>query len=110
MRFYSILVLLIISIQVNAQVGVGAEQLDNLMPLLDGKSVGLLVNQTSKVQDRHLIDTLVALDVKVKKIFSPEHGFRGDMDAGSYIKNSVDKITQLPIISLYGSKKKTYSG
>ncbi|SFV56264.1 alternate gene name: yzbB [hydrothermal vent metagenome] len=76
------------------------------LPLLKGKNVALVVNHSSRVGRRHLVDFLLANNIKVKKIFAPEHGFRGSADAGSSIKNSRDKKTKLPIISLYGKHKK----
>lgn len=85
---------------------VGAQRLALYHPLLDGKSVGLVVNQTSMVDDTHIVDTLRTLGVDVKKIFAPEHGFRGEADRGKLLKDGKDSKTGLPIISLYGSNKK----
>ncbi len=90
---------------------VGANQTASYLPLLKGKKVGLIVNQTSLIglpiiRDKHLVDSLLALEVDVVKIFSPEHGFRGKADAGAVVNDSVDIATGLPIISLYGSNKK----
>lgn len=85
---------------------VGASRLDLYLPLLKEKNVGVVANQTSIFNGTHLIDTLLSHDVKIKKIFTPEHGFRGTADEGAAIDNSIDKKTQLPIISLYGSNKK----
>ncbi len=79
------------------------------VPLLKGKNVALVVNQSAKLGNTHLLDTLIALEVNVKKIFVPEHGFRGSADAGASISNDVDKKTGIPIISLYGKKKKPTS-
>jgi uncharacterized protein YbbC (DUF1343 family) len=84
----------------------GAERLDVWLPLLQGKRVGLLVNHTALVGDTHLLDTMLALGVDVRRVFVPEHGFRGDADAGEYIKDGVDQRSQLPIVSLYGDLKK----
>ena len=64
----------------------GAEQMNRLLPLLKGKRVALVVNQTSMVGETHLLDTLIASGVQVKKVFAPEHGFRGDADAGETIR------------------------
>lgn len=91
--------------QVNKAV-TGAEQLDYLLPKLSGKRVALLVNQTAVVKKTHLADTLKSKGVNVVKIFSPEHGFRGTADAGEKISDSVDAKTGLPVISLYGAKRK----
>ncbi len=88
----------------------GAERFDQYLEKLKGKNVGLMVNQTSLVgtpyKETHLVDSLLKLNVAVKKIFTPEHGFRGTADAGEKIKSGVDDKTGLAIISLYGSKKK----
>ncbi len=90
-------------------INTGAEQPEIYLPLLKGKNVGLVVNHTSKVQDVHLLDFLLKQDVKVEKIFAPEHGFRGDADAGEEISNQIDQKTGLPVISLYGDNKKPTS-
>jgi uncharacterized protein YbbC (DUF1343 family) len=76
------------------------------LPLLEGKRVGLIMNQCSKVGKYLLVDTLLKSKVKVVKIFAPEHGFRGKADAGAKVKNIIDKKTGLPVISLYGDNKK----
>ncbi|PPK88264.1 uncharacterized protein YbbC (DUF1343 family) [Neolewinella xylanilytica] len=74
--------------------------------LLQGKRLGLVVNQTSTVGQTHLVDTLLALGQQVAVIFAPEHGFRGEADAGATIADGLDARTGLPIRSLYGSNKK----
>ncbi|HLP20769.1 MAG TPA: DUF1343 domain-containing protein [Chitinophagales bacterium] len=84
----------------------GADRISDLLPLLKDKRVALLVNQTSMVGDVHLVDTLNSLGVNIKKVFAPEHGFRGDADAGDHVKDSVDARTKVKIASLYGDKKK----
>ena len=84
----------------------GAEQMDRLLPILKGKRVALVVNQTSKVGETHLLDTLLAAHIQIKKVFAPEHGFRGDADAGETIRNGKDTRTGIPILSLYGKNKK----
>jgi uncharacterized protein YbbC (DUF1343 family) len=84
----------------------GSEKFSSYLPSLAGQRVGLVVNQSALVGQTHLLDTLLALGVEVKKIFVPEHGFRGDADAGAVINNSVDARTGLPILSLYGKNKK----
>jgi uncharacterized protein YbbC (DUF1343 family) len=85
---------------------IGAAQLASYLPQLSGKRVGMVVNHTSLVNNTHLVDTMLSLNVAVKKIFAPEHGFRGEADAGEHVSNGVDKKTNLPLISLYGSNKK----
>lgn len=84
----------------------GADRIQEYLPLLKGKKVALLVNQTSEVNGTLLPDTLLKLGVNVVKIFSPEHGFRGNADAGAKVKSGYDEKTGLPVISLYGSNKK----
>ena len=86
----------------------GAEQTEKLIPLLEGKRVALVVNQTSVVgpTHTHLLDTLLALKMDVRKVFAPEHGFRGQADAGETVKNGKDIKSGLPILSLYGKNKK----
>lgn len=85
---------------------VGASRLELYLPDLQNKNVGVVANQTSIFNDIHLIDTLLRRGVTIKKIFTPEHGFRGSADEGAAINNSIDEKTQLPIISLYGNNKK----
>ncbi|MEZ4829463.1 MAG: DUF1343 domain-containing protein [Bacteroidia bacterium] len=75
--------------------------------LLEDKRVGIVANHTSLVFGQtHLVDTLLALGVKVKVVFAPEHGFRGTADAGEHVANSTDAKTGLPLISLYGNNRK----
>jgi len=92
---------------------VGANQTENYLPLLNGKRVGIVANQTSVIfkntnhtENTHLVDSLLALNVNVKKVYSPEHGFRGTVDAGELVASGKDTKTGLPIISLYGKNKK----
>jgi uncharacterized protein YbbC (DUF1343 family) len=85
---------------------VGADRTQEYLPLLKGKSVAIVANQSSNIKSTHLVDSLVALGVKVKKVFCPEHGFRGIVDAGKKVKTYKDAKTGLPIISLYGKNKK----
>ncbi|MDP5207234.1 DUF1343 domain-containing protein [Alishewanella sp. SMS9] len=84
----------------------GAEQPAKYLPLLKGKRVGLLVNQTSVVGEQHLVDFLLAQNIQVVAIFAPEHGFRGNHDAGAAIANGTDSRTGLPVWSMYGASKK----
>jgi uncharacterized protein YbbC (DUF1343 family) len=76
---------------------------------LEGKSVGLVANHTTVIGNKHLADSLISMGVKLIRIFSPEHGFRGDADAGAGIRNSLDARTGVPVISLYGNKTKPSS-
>lgn len=109
----------------------GAERTDIYLPFLKGKNIAVVSNQTSVIytsrdsifevfpgqknayfdhieyNNTHLVDSLLSLKVSVKKVFAPEHGFRGKADAGKIIKDGFDSKTGLPIISLYGINKKT---
>jgi uncharacterized protein YbbC (DUF1343 family) len=84
----------------------GAEQLDLLLPKLQDKRVAFLVNHTAVIGRTHLVDSLQKRGVDIKKILSPEHGFRGNADAGETVTDGVDTKTSLPVISLYGNNKK----
>lgn len=87
---------------------IGAERIDVITRLLEGKRVGLVVNQTSIIEKTHthLLDTLLSIGIDIRKVFAPEHGFRGTADAGQEIKDSRDVKTGVPIISIYGKNKK----
>ena len=85
----------------------GADRPELYLPLLKDKTIAVVTNQTGLLQDKtFLVDFLVKNNVKIKSIFAPEHGFRGDADAGEHVKNGVDTKTGIPIVSLYGSNKK----
>ena len=86
----------------------GAERMDVITRLLKDKQVGLVINQTSilEKQQKHLLDALVEKGIQVKKVFAPEHGFRGTADAGEEVKDSRDLKTGIPIVSIYGKNKK----
>lgn len=84
----------------------GAEQIGKIMTAIHGRKVSLVVNQTSMVGTTHLVDTLLASGVHIASIYAPEHGFRGQADAGATINSSVDPATGIPILSLYGASKK----
>ncbi|HTB53132.1 MAG TPA: DUF1343 domain-containing protein [Ferruginibacter sp.] len=84
----------------------GAERMDIYLPALKGKTVAVFANQTSRVKNTSLVDTLLSRGINIVKIFGPEHGFRGDADAGEEFGNTVDKKTGIAIISLYGDHKK----
>ena len=96
--------------QDNNPISVGANQLNEFLPELINLNVGVIANSTSKINNKkksiHLIDSLLKLNINIKKVFSPEHGFRGEADAGEKVINSIDLKTGLEIISLYGSNKK----
>lgn len=88
----------------------GAGRTSVYVPLLEGKKVGIVGNQTSVIfsegQQTHLVDSLLKLNINIVKVFAPEHGFRGTADAGELIKDGKDTHTGLPVISLYGDNKK----
>ena len=104
--FRTLFTVIFLSSILSAKIIPASEQFFLYLPLLKDKKVALVVNQSSIVNNNHLVDFLLSKRIKVKKIFAPEHGFRGEEDAGYSIKNSIDKKTSLPIISLYGKKKK----
>lgn len=90
-----------------ANIKLGADRFDVLLPALKNKKVALVVNHTScKTDGTHLLDALLANNVDVVKVFAPEHGFRGDADAGEKVVNGKDVKTGLPLFSLYGKTKK----
>jgi uncharacterized protein YbbC (DUF1343 family) len=84
----------------------GADQLDLLLPKIKAKNVALVVNNTSLIGKTHVADTLLKSGVAIKKIFAPEHGFRGTADAGEKVKDGMDIKTGLQLVSLYGNNRK----
>jgi uncharacterized protein YbbC (DUF1343 family) len=92
--------------QITKKIQVGAEQDATYLPLLKDKKVALVVNQSSRVNDQHLLDYLLSQNINVVRIFAPEHGFRGDYDAGAHVENAIDPTTGIAITSIYGSNKK----
>ena len=96
--------------QYGKEIIIGANQTSVYLPLLKGKSVGIVANQTSVIFNAknytHLVDSLISLKVNVQKVFAPEHGFRGTADAGEVVKDGIDVKTGISIISLYGKNKK----
>ena len=114
-KYVNIIIILLLTIDLNAisqsthqqaTIIPGADRMDVYLPFLKGKSVAVFANQTSMVKNTHLVDTLLKLGIRVVKIFGPEHGFRGDADAGEHVNDAIDKRTSLPVISLYGEHKK----
>ena len=109
-------IILYISLNINAQelklldakdAITGATRMEMYLPLLQNKSVGVVANQSSIMDNgTHLVDTLLSYNVNVVKIFTPEHGFRGTAEAGEHVDSGVDAKTGIPIISLYGKNKK----
>ncbi|NCP45883.1 MAG: DUF1343 domain-containing protein [Flavobacteriales bacterium] len=84
----------------------GAAQTDAYIKFLNFKKVGIVANHTSTINNTHLVDSLVTLGIHIVKVFSPEHGFRGEADAGEEVASGIDAKTKLPLISLYGNNKK----
>ncbi|GLR19616.1 hypothetical protein GCM10007940_42320 [Portibacter lacus] len=95
-----------ISIEPQASIITGAERTDQYLPLLEGKRVAIMANPTTVIGKHHLVDSLLKLDVKIVKVFGPEHGFRGNASAGVKVNDEIDEATGIPIISLYGKKRK----
>jgi len=110
MRHYLIVILFLtsFSFSTKAQQKIipGAERMEDYLPLLKGKRIGVFSNQTSVVGKTLLVDTLQKSGIDIVTIFGPEHGFRGTADAGEKVGNYVDLQTGIPVVSLYGSKNK----
>ena len=90
----------------SSRLTVGAERTELYFPELLGKRVGLVANHSSRVKKHHLLDSLLSAKINVVKIFTPEHGFRGEADAGENVRDEIDLKTGTPIVSLYGNNKK----
>ena len=84
----------------------GAEQTDLYVPYLKGKRVGMVVNPTSIIGKQTTVDSLLSLGVNIKKIFGPEHGFRGNASNGVHVDDEVDGRTGIKVVSLYGKHSK----
>ncbi len=99
-----------ISVFPNTTIQVGAENLQAYLPFLKNKKIALVVNHTALIKKKHLVDTILSYknthNIEIVKIFAPEHGFRGEADAGEKVANTVDLKTNIPLISLYGKQKK----
>lgn len=112
MKYYVLTILTVITLhfsgktQTNSHITPAAERMEQYLPLLKGKHVGVFANPTSTIGNSHLVDTLRKLGVTISVIFGPEHGFRGTADAGEKVGNYTDKETGIPVVSLYGSKTK----
>jgi uncharacterized protein YbbC (DUF1343 family) len=96
----------VINVGVSQSVIPAAERTEEYFSLLKKKRVAVVANQTSVVGSRHLIDTLLSAKIKVRKVFAPEHGFRGQAANGEKVHSGIDPVTRLPIISLYGKHVK----
>jgi uncharacterized protein YbbC (DUF1343 family) len=98
------------STQAQTPISVGAQQTAQYLPILKNKNIGIVANQTTVIFKEdgytHVVDSLLRLNIAVKKVFAPEHGFRGTADAGEYVKDGVDAGSGVPIMSLYGANKK----
>lgn len=111
---FALFLLLVCPIHVQAQcdtsyrqaIILGADRLHEYADSLQNKTLAVVANQASIVGGRHLVDSLLSMGVSVKYIMCPEHGFRGDNEAGAKVKDGVDTKTGIPIISLYGNNKK----
>ena len=110
--FIKINFFLIVSLNIVAQNNtiIGIDKTEEYLPLIIDKNIAIVSNHTSQFikesKSIHLVDSLLKLNVQVKKVFAPEHGFRGNLDAGEKIINSIDEKTGIPIVSLYGKKRK----
>lgn len=104
----SFFICLILGFQiVNSQnIITGAERGDIFLPKLKGKKVAITCNHTSMVYNQHLVDFLISKNIEIVKIFAPEHGFRGEADAGAKVKSEIDSKTKIRIKSLYGKNLK----
>lgn len=108
MKLYILILLIFLSNNLFAAEGIktGAEQTEKYLPLLNGKRIAVVANQTSVIGKTSLVDSLLSLQIKVVKIFGPEHGFRGTASAGAVVADSMDAKTGIAEISLYGKKSK----
>lgn len=107
MKKLTLIFVLLATISFAQKINTGAENHTQYLPLLQGKSIGVVTNQTGIIDEKtHLVDFLVSKKVKIKTIFAPEHGFRGTADAGEHVSDEIDTKTGLSIISLYGKNNK----
>ncbi|WP_038009246.1 exo-beta-N-acetylmuramidase NamZ family protein [Terrimonas ferruginea] len=84
----------------------GADQTEQYVPYLKGKRVAVLANPTTIIGKRHLVDSLLSRGINIVKAFGPEHGFRGNASNGAKVADEKDAATGIPVISLYGNKRK----
>ena len=108
--FYLCVCLLVWGNSISGQILPGAQDTGRYLPLLHGKKIGVVAHAASEIYHNgkatHLIDSLLAHRITVQKIFAPEHGFRSREDNGALIKDEIDSLTQLPIVSLHGKNRK----
>lgn len=93
-------------VKTDLEIRSGADMTSKYLPLLKGKSVAIVANQSSNIRKTHLVDSLLSLHVNIKKVFCPEHGFRGQVDAGKAVATEKDPKTGLTVVTLYGKNKK----
>tara|TARA_R110000796_G_scaffold67449_3_gene154741 strand:- start:65719 stop:66963 length:1245 start_codon:yes stop_codon:yes gene_type:complete len=102
--------LLKIEKSIDSSLIIAANKTKSYLPILKGKNIAVVANQTSIIftteTNTHLIDSLLSLKVSIKQVFAPEHGFRGEADAGEHLKDGIDTKTGLPLVSLYGKNRK----
>ena len=108
---YSVILLCLLFLIINAEaqtkkIITGAERTEVYLPWIKDKNIAVVVNHTSMIGKTHIVDSLLNIGIKIKTIFSPEHGFKGKADAGFLVNNNTDEDTGIKIISLYGSHKK----
>ena len=101
-----IAILSLMPVLVSSQVITGAERTELYYPLLKNKTIGIVANDASVVNGKNIIDSLHSMGLEIKKIFAPEHGLRKSQEAGQTVKNTIDSITGIQVVSLYGKKKK----
>ncbi|MDD7759989.1 MAG: DUF1343 domain-containing protein [Candidatus Limisoma sp.] len=106
LRYLMLFIVTAVGFAASSAIKVGAECVDEYVPLLAGKRVALLSNHTGLVGKEHTLDVMLRHGIKVTTIFSPEHGFRGNADAGEHVSSSVDSKTGIPIASLYDGKSR----
>jgi uncharacterized protein YbbC (DUF1343 family) len=110
LRVTGLFILLIMSVtcgsRTKSEIITGADQPDKYLPLLLNKRTGLVVNHSSLKSQTHMVDFLIEQNIEIVKIFAPEHGFRGNVEAGESIEDGVDKATGIPVVSLYGKNRK----
>ena len=106
LRYLILLIVIAVGFAASSAIKVGAECVDEYVPLLAGKRVALLSNHTGLVGKEHTLDVMLRHGIKVTTIFSPEHGFRGNADAGEHVSSSFDSKTGIPIASLYDGKSR----
>jgi uncharacterized protein YbbC (DUF1343 family) len=114
-RFYDSIIILLLAVtgtgttakEYANRIITGAEQTEKIKDFVKNRRIGLIMNQTSILPDgTHLLDALLKDGLNIKKVFAPEHGFRGTDDAGAAIKNSLDRKTGIPVVSVYGKNRK----